>query len=605
MVTAYNADDHATRPVTLKGFPVRKIALAAAALVMTAMSAGAFGANSSAPAGEPVVEMPTLMSLGCYWIVKGDDNANARVDVEYRKAGAAKWAKAMPLFRVEKQSKQKAAANRAQPVKVPDDSWMFAGSIVMLTPDTQYEVKLSLVDPDGGSAVKTFKSKTIAEPVAPNGMTQFHVAPGNGGGDGSAANPFKGLDEAQKHAAPGTMFIVHKGVYPPLAVAVGGQAGKPIIYRGAGDGEAIIDGGGAKGDAIDARGQSNLWFEKLTLRNASRGICLNDSADIVLRRCTIQKCPAGIWATGNKGGNVKGFFISDNVLEGTHPWSEPLHGAKVAEDRGMQITGAGHVICYNRVRDFKDGIDTFPSSQCVAIDIHNNDVSETLDDGSEMDFSDRNNRNFCNRYTNMHQGISVQPIFGGPVYIFRNALYNIQVEPFKMHNSPSGGVFIHNTIVKDKGPLLLYTPAEVHNIFYRNNLFVGRNASQGYDCDPQMVNCDMDYDGFAGGPFRNFLKFNRKSYRTAADARAGAPVYRHATVIDGDNIFAGGLRAPTDYLKQYDSKLNDLRLRPGTPAIDAGEALPNFSDGFSGKAPDLGAYELGAPLPQYGPRPEK
>jgi hypothetical protein len=174
-----------------------------------------------------------------------------------------------------------------------------------------------------------------------------------------------------------------------------------------------------------------------------------------------------------------------------------------------------------------------------------------------------------------------------------------------MHNSPSGGLFIHNTIVKDKEPLLLYTPAEVHNCYYRNNLFVGRNASLGYDCDPQMVNCDMDYDGFAGGPFKSFLKFNRKSYRTVADARNSAPVYKHATVIDGDNIFAGGLRAPTDYLKQYDNKLNDLRLRPGTPAIDAGEALPNFSDGFSGKAPDLGAYELGAPLPQYGPRPEK
>jgi hypothetical protein len=30
--------------------------------------------------------------------------------------------------------------------------------------------------------------------------------------------------------------------------------------------------------------------------------------------------------------------------------------------------------------------------------------------------------------------------------------------------------------------------------------------------------------------------------------------------------------------------------------------LPNVNDGFSGKAPDLGALELGQQLPVYGPR---
>lgn len=46
----------------------------------------------------------------------------------------------------------------------------------------------------------------------------------------------------------------------------------------------------------------------------------------------------------------------------------------------------------------------------------------------------------------------------------------------------------------------------------------------------------------------------------------------------------------------------DFRLRPGTAAIDRGVALPNINDGFAGKAPDLGALELGQPLPTYGPR---
>jgi hypothetical protein len=48
----------------------------------------------------------------------------------------------------------------------------------------------------------------------------------------------------------------------------------------------------------------------------------------------------------------------------------------------------------------------------------------------------------------------------------------------------------------------------------------------------------------------------------------------------------------------------DLRLRQGTAVLDAGQRLPGFNDGFAGKAPDLGAYEFGSPLPHYGPRPE-
>jgi hypothetical protein len=34
-------------------------------------------------------------------------------------------------------------------------------------------------------------------------------------------------------------------------------------------------------------------------------------------------------------------------------------------------------------------------------------------------------------------------------------------------------------------------------------------------------------------------------------------------------------------------------------------AIPNVNDGFTGKAPDLGALEAGQPLPQYGPRPQR
>ena len=46
----------------------------------------------------------------------------------------------------------------------------------------------------------------------------------------------------------------------------------------------------------------------------------------------------------------------------------------------------------------------------------------------------------------------------------------------------------------------------------------------------------------------------------------------------------------------------DLHLRTKSKAIDAGVVLPNITDGYGGKAPDLGAYEYGQPEPHYGPR---
>jgi hypothetical protein len=48
----------------------------------------------------------------------------------------------------------------------------------------------------------------------------------------------------------------------------------------------------------------------------------------------------------------------------------------------------------------------------------------------------------------------------------------------------------------------------------------------------------------------------------------------------------------------------DLRLVAGAPEIDAGDELSNLNDGFElDGAPDLGAFEVGQPLPSYGPRP--
>ena len=47
-----------------------------------------------------------------------------------------------------------------------------------------------------------------------------------------------------------------------------------------------------------------------------------------------------------------------------------------------------------------------------------------------------------------------------------------------------------------------------------------------------------------------------------------------------------------------------VRLTVGvTETINFSLKIANITDGFTGRAPDLGALEAGQPAPQYGPRP--
>ena len=567
--------------------------------------------------GEPVLEEPTLHCLGAYWIVAGDEKKEFRIDMEYRKGGETDWRKSMPMFRVRKgDSTQRKHEAQLNP---PADAWLFAGSVVNLTPGTDYELKLTLVKPDGAKIEKILKSRTASEPVDPPDPRICHVVPGNGGGDGSEKDPYQGLDYAQSEARPGTIFLVHKGVYEAtFHVTRSGIEGQPVIYRGAGDGEAVIDGGGKAKQGIELARVHDVRFENLSIRGVYMGISGWNPSRVVVRRCHIYDVKCGIYFSSEDGrALLRNNFISDNTLDGPFTWGKNTFGPTGnLEWRGIQITGVGYDVCYNRIRNFKDGVDTFPSKYCAAIDFHHNEVSGAFDDGAEMDFSERNTRCFLNRFVNVHQGISEQPIFGGPVYIFRNALYNVQGEAFKLHHvggantrfkddfAPSGAILYHNTIVKIGDPFIVHTSAPMYNCVTRNNLFIG-GGKRAMDFDPPVIECDFDYDGFGGGPWDIFMKWSGEFYKTFEEAKAKAPVEKHAVLVDAATVFAGATTRPTNLNIEYDSAKVDLRLKKGSAACEAGEILPGFNDGFTGKAPSLGAYELGSELPHYGPRPEK
>jgi hypothetical protein len=80
---------------------------------------------------------------------------------------------------------------------------------------------------------------------------------------------------------------------------------------------------------------------------------------------------------------------------------------------------------------------------------------------------------------------------------------------------------------------------------------------------------------------------------------------KHSILIDYDAFQRVSAPDPSDPQKLYKPEAFDFRLRPDSAAADAGIRLPNINinDDFTGRAPDLGAYESEQPLPHYGPRP--
>src|SRR5215472_15224137 len=118
------------------------------------------------------VEPPTLISLGFEWNIDGDDNRNASVAVSYRKKGEQAWKEGLPLLRLDH---ERINENAFQYI-VPN---MFAGSIFDLEPNTEYECRFVLADPDGvqGKSQNIVTVRTRFEPKPAAGGKVYHVYP--------------------------------------------------------------------------------------------------------------------------------------------------------------------------------------------------------------------------------------------------------------------------------------------------------------------------------------------------------------------------------------------------------------------------------------------
>jgi len=239
------------------------------------------------------------------------------------------------------------------------------------------------------------------------------------------------------------------------------------------------------------------------------------------------------------------------------------------------------------------------------------------DDFIESDGGVHNIRVMRNRGVNASgSALSAQPIFGGPVYFIRNVVYHVMGTGLKFHSKPAGLIVYHNTIIAE-----LSLPDTRSNEHYRNNLFMGTDRpGLGVAMFGTATSYStFDYDGYRPNPGapRQYLWIapqNGKLRDYEVDEKSGQAFpslgaftratgqEAHGIEVDYDIFENLHPPDPTKPRALYHGTDLDFRLKPGSKAVDAGVRLPNVNDDFTGAAPDLGAYEIGKPVPVYGPR---
>ncbi len=195
-----------------------------------------------------------------------------------------------------------------------------------------------------------------------------------------------------------------------------------------------------------------------------------------------------------------------------------------------------------------------------------------------------------------------------PLYIYRNVFGTSRLS----HQDPGGGMIIktagvnrklslddkevpgdwgrryifHNTTLQPSGALNVFSGHGVCNTVSRNNIFRVRGNtypdSRG-DAPPNDFRNDLTGGYLSGGFIRSmFVSSDRLEWFLAPTV----PAIKWGKV---------------DYLRSGKKfTITDPLVYVANPAIDKGDRIPCFNDGYKGEAPDIGAFENGNPPLRFG-----
>jgi hypothetical protein len=349
--------------------------------------------------------------------------------------------------------------------------------------------------------------------------------------------------------------------------------------------------------------QDHVYFLDLTFRHYGRGswakaIYFNNANDNLVQGCTFAVNDLGIGIKRTSHRNV----IQDNEFYDTDfdwPWDAVKEGSQL-ETGGVRFysptDGRGTVIRRNTFHDYFDGFGVCPNSTSDVTnetDVYENLVYCAGDDGMETDGRCSNVRIWSNTFHDVLMGISLAPVYDGPVYAIRNLIYRTGVG----NNGYTGSAFKFNSGYDASGPMYLFHntgdaavttprssgldikhPGAWALIYARNNVWSGTDYALSNDNPGEPL--DLDYDDLYTtqvGELAWWSGLPDHHLNTLAELQAATGQELHGlNVAPGFADAAGG-----DYSLDADSGL-----------IDAGLIIPGINDGYEGAAPDIGAFEF-------------
>jgi hypothetical protein len=506
----------------------------------------------------------TFESLGLYWAPSGRAASNT-ASVRYRVVGSSSWRTAMPLWYD--------ARNGGE----------YRGSIVHLASGTTYEVEISL---SGGLTESVTKSTwsenfpiaqtvtlptsssqplTIASSGSPSGYILYTAAPGrtatidaNSGHDNNVV-----INNAS--------YVIIRGLSLERArihaIRFLGNVHDVVIEENdiSGWGRVESDGWGTNYDGAIYSHDSTATVERIVVQRNRMHHPRGDSNN---------------WSENNSGNfHPQGpqgivFFDSrgNHVFRYNSMYSDPDH-------RFNDCFGAGSNMAANETG--------FPG---VDSDIYGNLLSYCWDDAIESEGMNRNVRIWGNYIDHTFVNLAVASTTVGPVYVFRNVT-NVSLQDdssstdsvarggfLKTKDVNGGGIvyFFHNTALQPRPPAgQTYTlgvgsighGGPSMNLMTRNNIIhVAKTWHSAIDSDCTGGQCSYDYDLYNG----------TIPSGSEPHGRSGVPIYAGT---NGAGQFA---------------------LSPTSLGYDQGVFIANFSDGFTGAVPDIGAFEAGSAPMQFG-----
>lgn len=517
---------------------------------------------------EAALAIPTFHCLGLYWSPEGGA-AGKQVAVRYRRQGKADWSEGLPM--------------RYNPIPDTDnDLTDYRGSIVHLAPATTYEVELTLA----GTQTRTTLTATTRSEDFPVGET-VRVSDR----DTPLAITESGTPNAWRvYDGRGTTIDVRHRHDSCITIDASWVIVRGFTLKGAG---AVDSAGRSPIGAIRIEGGRDIVVEDCDISdwgrlNPKTGFGFDYDSAIFSRRADVERLV------------VQRCKLHHPRYDGS-TWYEPVHPTHTMGPQCITLfnTAGNHVLryneCYSDMEHMYNDIigggsnGSFRGSPGPDSDIYGNLISHCWDDGLEVEGGSRNVRVWDNYITQSMMMIGNAAASIGPLYIWRNVVARSQSQPdagggnfLKMgyaggENWMTGHMYIfHNTIFRSDEWLptggLGGNRIVKHTVCRNNILHVRTPRDRSASEAKQNIDNDFDYDLYNG--------------RVPADQE------KHG--VPGEPVYTAGAG--------YDSATNtgQFQLAPGSPGAGAGQAIPNFSSGYRGAAPDIGAHQRGPAAMRFG-----